>query len=407
MKHVQATFLTGYVTIAVKGSMPEKFLQLCVDHKIPVWNVRKVDPKTCEGNIRLRDIGEMRKLRRDTGYKIVFSHKKGLPFILGRFLGRKEWVASALLSAFLILVLSNILWKVEISGVPVDIEKKIVKELDNYGIHPGTWTFSMESPSEIQQNLLRDIPELLWVGVEKMGTTFRLEGVEKIVVKKEPVTGPRNLVANKKGIIKKMYVSKGRPLVYINDFVEPGDVLVSGNLLENTDNNKDEKKKGKKPVLVSAEGEVIAKTWYEVDVTVPLKGSKEELTGQQERKYYLQLADFRLPVWHFGSPDFKKMQVDNDKKPLYFLKWKLPVSLVESVLNEKRSKHVSYTREEAMKIGLTQAKHQLQIQLPEDAKIISEKVLHESIDHGKVKLTIYMTVEENIAEAKAINGKNE
>ncbi|MDY0396720.1 sporulation protein YqfD [Virgibacillus halophilus] len=41
MKHVQATLLTGYVTIAVKGSMPELFFQRCVDHKIPVWNVKK------------------------------------------------------------------------------------------------------------------------------------------------------------------------------------------------------------------------------------------------------------------------------------------------------------------------------------------------------------------------------
>ncbi|MDY0396718.1 sporulation protein YqfD [Virgibacillus halophilus] len=102
-----------------------------------------------------------------------------------------------------------------------------------------------------------------------------------------------------------MYVSKGRPLVYVNDFVEPGDVLVSGNLQENNSDKK-AKQSEKSPILVSAEGEVIAKTWYEVNVTVPMKTSKEELTGQQERKYYLQLADFQMPVWHFGSPDFEK-----------------------------------------------------------------------------------------------------
>ncbi|MDY0396719.1 sporulation protein YqfD [Virgibacillus halophilus] len=93
-------------------------------------------------------------------------------------------MAATLLSGLLILLLSNIVWKVEITGVPIDIEKKIAKELNNYGIHPGAWTFSLEPASDIQQDLLRDIPELLWVGVEKMGTTFHLEGVEKIVVKK-------------------------------------------------------------------------------------------------------------------------------------------------------------------------------------------------------------------------------
>ncbi|MDY0396717.1 sporulation protein YqfD [Virgibacillus halophilus] len=101
------------------------------------------------------------------------------------------------------------------------------------------------------------------------------------------------------------------------------------------------------------------------------------------------------------------MQVDNDKKPIYFFNWKLPVSFVESVLNEKRSKHVSHTKSEAMKIGVNQAKHQLRMQLPEGAKIISEKILHESTDHGKVKLTIYMTVEENIVQTQAISGNDE
>ncbi|MDY0405535.1 sporulation protein YqfD [Virgibacillus sp. 179-BFC.A HS] len=76
MKHVQATFITGYVTIMVKGQMPEIFFQQCVDHDIPIWNVKRVNPKQCEGNIRLQDIRQMRKIRRGTGYKITFSRKK-------------------------------------------------------------------------------------------------------------------------------------------------------------------------------------------------------------------------------------------------------------------------------------------------------------------------------------------
>lgn len=323
-----------------------------------------------------------------------------------RFWGKKELVAATLLSGLLILLLSNILWKVEITGVPTDIEKKITKELNNSGIHPGAWTFSMDSPSDIQQNLLKHIPELLWVGVEKMGTTIRLEGVEKIVVKKEPVSGPRDLVATKKGIIKKMYVSKGRPLVYVNDYVEPGEVLVSGNLREN-ENVDEEKEKKQSPVLVSAEGEVIARTWYEIHATIPLKTTQEILTGEQETKYYMQLADFRLPVWHFLNPDFEEIQVDNEKKPIYFFKWKLPISIVESVINEKKSKQISHTKKEAIQIGVEQARRQLQMQLPKGAKIISEKILHDSVDHGKVKIALYVTVEENIAQAEAIHPKKE
>src|SRR5690606_10507193 len=121
-----------------------------------------------------------------------------------------------------------VIWKVQVTGVPKEVEDKIVAQLNEYGIHPGAWMLTIDSPKEIQQNLLNDIPELLWVGVDQRGTTISLEGVEKVVVKEDPPEHPRHLVATKKGVIKNMYVSQGVPKVSVNDFVERGDVLVSG-----------------------------------------------------------------------------------------------------------------------------------------------------------------------------------
>lgn len=63
--------------------------------------------------------------------------------------------------------------------------------------------FSIDQPNLIQQKLVEDVPELLWVGVNQRGTTYSLEGVEKLIVKEEEKQGPRNLIATKKGVIKK------------------------------------------------------------------------------------------------------------------------------------------------------------------------------------------------------------
>src|SRR5690625_6228537 len=97
------------------------------------------------------------------------------------------------------------------------MEQKIQKQLQSYGITRGTFTFSMDASGIIQQNLTEDIPELLWVGVEKKGATFEIEGIEKTVVSQEEKKGPRDLVATKKGIIKDIYVSKGLPKVKVKD----------------------------------------------------------------------------------------------------------------------------------------------------------------------------------------------
>lgn len=404
MKSFQGVFLTGYVTVLITGRLPERFFQACIKEGIPAWEVKKLGPDKCQGNIRLEHVPQIRKLRRRMEYKVSFVKKKGYPFLWRQFLRRKEWAAAAVLSILLITLLSNIVWKVEIAGLPQELENKVNKQLRNYGIHPGTWTFTLEAPSTIQQRLLHDIPELLWIGVKKRGTALEFQGVEKIIVQKEKVKGPRNLVAAKKGVIQKMYVSKGLPIKEVNDYVEAGDLLVSGEIGSQLDNpgadeaDEEKEKQKKTGTQVAATGEIIAKTWYETKVTVPLEASYETLTGNQEKKYYLRIKDFQLPVWGFKNPDYHAVQRENNETSIRFIKWDMPFKVVTSVLNEKETQRSKRTREEAVQFGIDQAKQELMLQLGPQAAIKGEKILHETIENGKVKLTLYLTAEENIAK---------
>src|SRR5690625_3926195 len=265
MKHIQGAFVTGYVTVLIKGQSPEMFFQACINQGIPVWNVTKTSDHKCEGNVRLRDIKWIKQIRRDMNYKLSFYRKRGYPFLLERFIRKKEAVIAFIASLLLILFLSNILWEVKITGVSTDIEAKINEALKDYDIRPGKWAFSIESPRVIQQKLVKDVPELLWVGVHKKGTTFVLEGVEKVIVEEEEDPGPRHLVATKNGVIDNMYISKGLPKINVNDYVQAGDVLVSGDITDDLeDDDESEEKDRKTSDIVAAEGEVIARTWYEL-----------------------------------------------------------------------------------------------------------------------------------------------
>jgi similar to stage IV sporulation protein len=326
--------------------------------------------------------------------------------LIKKITGKKEIVTGLVLAILLIFCLSNIIWDVKIKGVPKDIEKKIVKQLDIYGVHPGSWSLTLDPASIIQQKLVNDIPELLWVGVNKKGTTYFLEGVEKSIVKEKEVKGPRNLVATKKGVIQNMYVSKGLSKVQVNDYVEPGDILVSGEIdfaKEDEKEKEDEEKKKENIKLVAAEGEVIAKTWYEVNVTIPLNANYEMLTGEHKKKYYVRFGNFKLPIWGFGKPDYQDVHKEVSDNPIRFLKWELPVHFGETVLNEMKFNKQERTKKEAIQIGLKQAENELQLRLGPEAKIISQKVLHETTESGKVKLTLYNAVEENIVKEEPIN----
>ncbi|SET61382.1 similar to stage IV sporulation protein [Oceanobacillus limi] len=408
MKQIQGSYITGYVTLLVKGNMPELFFQECMNKGVTVWNIKKKNKHACSGNIKLQDIKHLKEIKRGKDYHISFIQKKGFPFLLSRFFRRKEIVIAMAMSILLIFLLSNVIWKVEIKGVPKDIEEKIDKQLKDYGVHPGAWTFTLDKPGEIQRNLTEDVPELLWVGVQKKGTTFFLEGVEKTIVEKKDVEGPRDLVATKKGVIKNMYVSKGLPKVEINDYVEPGDILVSGTLNEVEQNEEEEEeeeenKEKENRIVVASEGEIIANTWYNTEVTVPLKTNYELLTGEHENKYSIGFGDFQIPIWGFGTPDYEAIHREENENQFYFFKWKLPIRFIQTTLSEKTYHDMERSKEEAVQAGIRQAKQELQLKLGPDAEITSEKVLHESVESGKVKLSLHLTVEEDIAKAQPIN----
>ncbi|UFU01387.1 sporulation protein YqfD [Radiobacillus kanasensis] len=400
----QGSYFTGYVTMKITGSRPELFFALCAKENVPVWNVKKISNKVCLGNIHLKDVARVKKFRRKTVYKVSFLHKKGIPFLSQRILHKKPLVVGLVLSILFIGFLSNMVWDVRVSGVHPELEKKIMTQLDEYGVEPGTLKFRLGSPSSIQQKLLDDIPELLWVGVKEKGTTFYLEGVEKTLVEEKEEPGPRNLIAQKKGVIIDMFVSKGKPMVEVNDFVQKGELLVSGNInIQEEKEGEEDKKEEQKPDLVSSEGEIIAETWYQTSVSIPLEANYEVLTGHNKKKYYLNFAGFSLPVWGFGNPDYKNKQTETVEKSFHFLKWELPISFKQVNVQEAKEEQVKRSKKEAKEAGLAQARKELKSKLEKDAEIVSEKVLHETYESGKVKLILYFTVHENIVKNQPIS----
>lgn len=401
MKKENSPTIRAYITVRIKGARPELFLQKCASGGISIWDVKKIEDDCCQATIMLKDLGALRKIRRNSLYKVSFVDRKGFPFFLSRLCKKRFLVIGILIGFLFFFVLSNLLWSVKITGVPKEIEEKIETELEAFGIHPGVWLFSLATPTDIQRQLLNEVPELLWTGVNLQGTSLHLEAVEKTIVEELPPGEPRNLVATKKGVITNMYVSKGRAMVSVNDYVVPGKVLVSGNLnTKEGENNTDAEENPGQPI--AAEAEVIANTWYEVHVSIPLLYQAEEITGEQKKKHYLRFGDVQLPFWGFKDPDFIYSQEERREQPIHFLKWELPISYVSKEISETEKIEEQRSKEEAIEAGIQQAVTQLENELGPEAVILSEKILHEHTEHGKVELVLYLSVEENIVKEELI-----
>lgn len=401
MQKFSQLFIGGYVKISVKGDQPIMFLQNCLKNHIAVWQIQILNENECIGHVRATDYKKILHMSNDLPIQVEQIEQKGLPFLLKNFLRKKEVLFAFIFAIVFLMFLSNILWNVSIEGVSEEAKMDIQKQLRQYGIRPGSLLFTIESPGMIQQQLLKDLPDLLWIGVEQKGTSLRIEGVEKNIIEEKETPPPRNLVATKKGVVKYMFIEKGVPMVSVNDYVEPGDLLVSGILKE--ENEENEQQENQTIELVASTGEVIAETWYEINMSVNFSREIEQLTGAYEEKYAIGIGEFNIPIWNFDKNVFRHFHEERDKRQIKFLRLNLPIHIQKTTIHEKVYNKIERSEEEAIAIGLEQMKRELKQQLGKNIVIQSEKILHQSRDNGKVNLTIFVTVEENIIKEEPIH----
>lgn len=399
MKQLKPLWVKGIVKIKVTGHYPERFFDFCARNGITIWSIEKCSQMESFGDIYLSDIHKIRKLRRETRYKVSFVHKRGLPFLLKRLKTQHHMVLTFILASLFFLYLTQSIWFIDIEGVSTEIESDIRASLSQQGIKRGKLKILMDKPYQIQSQLLTEHPDLLWVGINSNGVTYHLE----VITKKQPAerekTERTHLYARKDGVIREMFVAKGRPLVGVNDFVRKGQLLVTGELDQVEGEDAEEEKRE----LIAIDAEIYATTWYESEVIVPLEAVYQVETGLSKDNYYLKIASFQIPIWGFGSSDYEHEQIESSAQSISISNWELPISFIKKTHKEVEMLKRERSEESTAKVGLDQARKNLERRLDETSSIISEKILHQSIVNGKVKLHVYFTVNETIANTTSRN----
>ena len=297
------------------------------------------------------------------------------------------------LLAFLVVIfaLSNMIWGIDVDGASPETEHLIKKELTQIGIKKGKFQFFVEDPDEIQKALTDNIQQITWVGVELTGTTYHLKVVEKNQPEEDELVSPRHIVAEKEAVISKMFVEQGQPLTTLHEHVKKGQILVSGLI-----GKEDEQKK------VAAKAEIFGETWYRSTISIPLKTTFHVFTGEATVKHYLQFGSFKLPIWGFKDPKFTSFEVEDDVRYVNFLNFTMPVAYVNETFRERQEVSRDYTKKQAKEAALDRGRKDIENKLDKDEKVIGEKVLHETNENGKVKLTVLYQVLENIVKTTPI-----
>lgn len=391
MKNQWTSLLFGMVKVKIEGRGTERFLNDCIRGDIIVWNVKRGKSGGISFYIRLKDVHALRKVVRKNECKCRFEKRLGFPFLL-----RKSWRNSGFimgLLAFLVVVfaLSNMIWGIDVDGASPETEHLIKKELSQIGIKKGKFQFFVEDPDEIQKSLTDNIQQITWVGVELTGTTYHLKVVEKNQPEEGELVSPRHIVAEKEAVISKMFVEQGQPLTTLHEHVKKGQILVSGLI-----GKEDEQKK------VAAKAEIFGETWYKSTISLPLKTTFHVFTGEATVKHYLQFGSFKLPIWGFKDPTFTSFEVEDDVRYMNFLNFTMPIAYVNETFRERQEVSRDYTEKQAKEAALDRGRKDIENNLDKDEKVIGEKVLHETNENGKVKLTVLYQVLENIVKTTPI-----
>ncbi len=393
MKNQWIHYFTGYLTVEIRGTGAERFLNRCMREGIYIWNVKRLDESALAGKVGLEDVTRLRAAVRGSGCKLSFKSRHGLPFFMRRIYSNTGIAAGGLFFLLIFTLLSNMVWGIEIEGADPETEHHLRNVLHDNGIEKGSFHFNMPDNDEIQTLVMSKADNITWVGVRLNGTTYHLHVVQKEQPEESEKTGKHHLVAARKAVIRDVFVERGQAQVKVNDFVERGQLLVSG-IIGSEEHNK----------VVGAKGDVLGETWYKSKVSIPLETDFDVLTGEQVKKWRLEAGRLSIPFWGFWKkPDFVQYDVETTTRPLYFFKMKLPFYITHTTIHETESVTRTYTEKQAVKKAILAAKDELMQKLDKEAIIKDEKVLQQGKQDGKVNVIIHFTVIEDIVREQTIN----
>ena len=171
-------YLRGYVIIRVEGLALERFINRCIAKGIHLWDIKRINYTTLEVKVGIKGYKTLRKITRRLGCKVYIEQKNGYPFWFNKMKRRKMLIMGAFFSLTLLLFLSSFIFIIEVSGNDRILEEDIIKTLDTYGFRVGVNRFFVDL-RELENNLLIEIDELSWIGIEINGIMAKIEVVEK------------------------------------------------------------------------------------------------------------------------------------------------------------------------------------------------------------------------------------
>ena len=297
----------------------------------------------CTGDNRFRfDIpayaaDRARTLGNRTGTEISVVRRIGFLHFLRRFRKRAYLLLIPLPFFLAFLWLSTCLWEIDISGNKSISRGELLSALESVGVYPGVSGLHLDN-AQIRSRMQERLEKLSWC-------TVQVHGSRALVVVRERRMPPeivdehleREVAAARTGTVKSLRVLEGKALVKRGDTVLCGQTLISGVLRDKQEESR----------RVHAMGQVMAWTWYEDSMEIPLKTWEKSYSGDETLLFSLEIGDLRLNFYNdcsiYGAGydricEESRVTVCGLALPLRFMKTRCrPYELINRELSESEA----------------------------------------------------------------------
>lgn len=280
-----------HLVVQVRGPHLERFINACVTKGLRLWGVQRLSHEVLIVRMDAPSFRTLRHIDRRAHWEIRIVERFGGGFLLGRLLRRRAFFWGGVVAALVGYVLSLHIWFVTVEGTERVREKDVVAVAATAGLTPGALKSSIDA-QQIQRALLLELHDLVWAGVEVRGTRAVITVSERRLPD-QGLQGPGHIVASRDGIVERISVLAGTPVVEAGETVRAGQVLISGLLTPGSPEFAERIERGEAPYL-KAEGSVRALVWHEAHAEAAVEEGAAREAERHAVDVALTLADESL-----------------------------------------------------------------------------------------------------------------
>ena len=278
--------LSGILRVRITGADIGRTLQQLVQQGVSLRDIRWEDDLTVTLHLSSKDREMIVSVCNRHGNNLDFLEETGMFHLIKSISIRPVLAAGIMLLFALTVYLPTRVLFFSVEGNSSVPELRILETAEEYGIRFGASRESVRS-EQIKNQLLEDIPELKWSGINTTGCTAVISVREQPVQTAQPAsTGVSSIVAARDGRITSCTVTKGSTMCAPGQVVHGGQLLVSGY-----------SDCGICIRVSEAEGEIFAETSRNLRSATPVQCLFRQERGSTQKRYSLLFGKKRINLW--------------------------------------------------------------------------------------------------------------